>query len=48
MEVQRQSVVALSSAEAEFIAVSAMVQEVRNIRNFLENFGFRQMHPTCL
>ena len=45
---KRQSVVALSSAEAEFIAASAMVQEVIYIRKFLGNLGFQQTHPTCV
>jgi hypothetical protein len=37
---KRQSVVALSSAEAEFIAASALVQEVIYTRRLLENLGF--------
>ena len=45
---KRQSVVVLSSAEAEFIAVSAMVQEVIYLRKFLGNLGFQQKHPTCV
>ena len=45
---KRQSVVALSSAEAEFVAASAMVQEVIYIRRFLENLGFPQKLPTVV
>ena len=43
---KRQSVVALSSAEAEFVAASSMVQEVIYTRRFLENLGFPQPEPT--
>ncbi len=39
---KRQSVSALSSAEAEFIAASSMVQEVIFLRKFLDNLGFKQ------
>ena len=45
---KRQSVVALSSAEAEFVAASAMVQEVIYMRRFLENLGFPQKLPTVI
>ena len=45
---KRQSVVALSSAEAEFVAASAMVQEVIYTRKFLDNLGFPQTHPTSV
>jgi hypothetical protein len=45
---KRQSVVALSSAEAEFVAVSAMVQEVIYLRRFLDNLGVPQTHPTSV
>ena len=45
---KRQSVVALSSAEAEFVAASAMVQEVNYIRRFLENLGFPQKLPAVV
>ncbi len=41
-----QSVLALSTAEAEFIAASSMVQEVIFIRKFLDNLGFKQNGPT--
>jgi hypothetical protein len=43
---KRQSVTALSSAEAEFISASSMVQEVIYIRRLLENLGFPQNAPT--
>ena len=43
---KRQSVVALSSAEAEFVAASSMVQEVIYVRKFLDNLGFPQEKPT--
>ena len=43
---KRQSVFALSSAEAEFISASSMVQEVIFIRKFLDNLGFKQNGPT--
>ena len=43
---KRQSVVALSTAEAEFIAASSMVQEVIYTRRLLEKLGFPQSDPT--
>ena len=43
---KRQATVALSSAEAEFISASAMVQEVIYLRKFLSNLGFPQSAPT--
>ncbi len=36
---KRQPVVALSTAEAQFIAASSMVQEVMHARRLLENSG---------
>ena len=45
---KRQSVVALSSAEAEFMAASALVQEVIYARRLLENLGFPQKGPTLI
>ena len=41
-----QTVVALSTAEAEFVAASSMVQEVIYARKFLDNLGFPQTAPT--
>ena len=43
---KRQPTVALSSAEAEFISASAMVQEVIYLRKFLANLGYPQTAPT--
>ena len=43
---KRQNVVALSSAEAEFMAASALVQEVIYIRKLLERLGYPQSSPT--
>ena len=43
---KHQLVYALSSAEAEFIAASSMVQEVIFLRIFLDNLGFKQNGPT--
>jgi hypothetical protein len=43
---KRQPTVALSSAEAEFISASSMVQEVIFLRKFLSNLGFPQTAPT--
>ena len=53
---KRQNVVALSSAEAEFMAASSLVQEVIYIRRLLTNLGFPQDlatevgedHRTCI
>ena len=41
-----QTVVALSTAEAEFVAASSMVQEVIYARKLLDNLGFPQTAPT--
>ena len=43
---KRQNVVALSSAEAEFMAASALVQEVIYLRKLLERLGYTQSGPT--
>jgi hypothetical protein len=43
---KRQSVLALSSAEAEFNAANSMLQEVIILCNFLDNLGFKQNGPT--
>ncbi len=43
---KRQNVVALSSAEAEFMAASALVQEVIYLRRLLERLGYLQSGPT--
>ena len=45
---KRQSVHALSSAEAEFIAASSVVQEVIYLRRLLAELGFPQTSPTSI
>ena len=45
---KRQTIVALSTAEAEFIAASSMIQEVIYIRRLLEKLGFPQTEPTTI
>jgi hypothetical protein len=45
---KKQSVVALSSAEAEFVAASSMVQEVIYIQRLLEKLGYPQTAPTSV
>ena len=45
---KRQSVVALSTAEAEFIAASTMVQEVIYARRLLDQLGFPQPEPASI
>ena len=45
---KRQSIVALSTAEAEFIAASSLVQEVIYLRSFLARIGFPQDGPTSV
>ena len=45
---KRQTVVALSSAEAEFVAASSLVQEVIYTRRLLEKLGFPQAEPTVI
>ena len=45
---KRQTVVALSSAEAEFVAASSLVQEVIYTRRLLEKLGFPQTEPTVI
>ena len=40
--------VALSSAEAEFVAASSMVQEVIYIQRLLEKLGYPQTAPTSV
>ena len=43
---KRQTAIALSSAEAEFMAASSLVQEMIYIRRLLERLGFPQSEPT--
>ena len=45
---KRQTFVALSTAEAEFIAASLMVQEVIYIRRLLDKLGYPQSKPTVI
>ena len=45
---KKQSVTALSSAEAEFISASSLVQEVIYVRQLLEKLGFPQGEPTLI
>ena len=45
---KRQSVVALSTTEAEFVAASSLVQEVIYARRLLSNLGFPQTKPTAV
>ena len=45
---KRQSTVALSTAEAEFVAASSLVQEVIYLRKLLTNMGFPQTEPTVI
>ena len=45
---KRQPTVALSSAEAEYIAGSSLVQEVIYLRKLLNNLGFPQTSPTVI
>ena len=45
---KKQSIVALSSAEAEFVAASSMVQEVIYARRLLKKLGFQQSLPTSI
>ena len=45
---KRQPTVALSSAEAEYISGSSLVQEVIYLRKLLDNLGFPQREPTVI
>ncbi len=45
---KRQPTVALSSAEAEYISGSSLVQEVIYLRKLLNNLGFPQQEPTVI
>jgi len=45
---KRQPIVALSTAEAEYISASSMVQEVIYLRKLLANLGFPQTGPTVI
>eukprot|EP00961_Rhodomonas_salina_P158470 2133033-Rhodomonas_salina.1 len=43
----RQPIVALSTAEAEYIAACYAAQEIVALRTLLDSLGFRQQNPTC-
>ena len=43
-----QTIVALSTAEAEMVAASSMIQEVIYLRKLLDNLGFTQSKPTSI
>lgn len=45
---RKQSCVALSSAEAEYIALAEICQEVVWLRSLLEDFNEKQMQPTII
>ena len=45
---KRQPTVALSSTEAEYVALAAAGQEVLFLRSLLEEFGFAQILPTVI
>jgi hypothetical protein len=45
---KRQPIVALSTAEAEFVAASSMIQETIYIRTLLHNLGYSQTAPTII
>jgi hypothetical protein len=45
---QKQKTVALSTAEAEYMAISAGVQEIKWIRQLLEELSFKQQQPSIL
>jgi len=44
---KRQPIVALSTAEAEYIAACYAAQEIVALRTLLDRLGFRQQNPTC-
>eukprot|EP00794_Sanderia_malayensis_P004477 gene4477-biopygen3644 len=45
---RRQSIVALSSTEAEYVSLSSAAQETIWMRNLLESIGFQQLDPTTI
>ena len=45
---RRQSIVALSSTEAEYVSLSYAAQETIWMRNLLESIGFQQLDPTMI
>ena len=45
---KKQSIVALSSTEAEYVALCGATQETVWLRNLLQDVGFSQKEPTCI
>lgn len=45
---KKQSIVTLSSTEAEFVAASAAAKEIKYLRNLLKDLGLEQTEPTTL
>ena len=45
---KKQSIVALSSNEAEYVSSCLAVQETVWLRNFLVSVGYEQLHPTTI
>ena len=45
---KKQSIVALSSTEAEYVALCSAAQETVWLRNFLADIGFQQGAPKCV
>ena len=45
---KKQSIVALSSTEAEYVALCSAAQETVWLRNLLADVGFQQSTPTCV
>ena len=45
---KKQSIVALSSTEAEYVALCGATQETVWLRNLLRDIGFPQTEPTCV
>ena len=45
---KKQSIVALSSTEAEYVSSCLAVQETVWLRNFLASVGYEQLHPTTI
>ena len=45
---KKQSIVALSSTEAEYVALCSATQETVWLRNLLQDIGLSQKEPTCV
>jgi len=48
MESKRQTIIAMSSTESEYIALSAAGREAFWLRNLYDELGFPQMGPTVI